>query len=61
MDSIDTYFPYSEYRPCQRHMLEVAAQVAREGGIAMVDAPTGSGKSTTLYTVLSLLSGTKGR
>ncbi len=25
MDSIDTYFPYSEYRPGQRHMLEVAA------------------------------------
>ena len=38
MDSIDTYFPYSEYRPGQRHMLEVAAQVAREGGIAMIDA-----------------------
>ncbi len=44
MDTIDTYFPYSEYRPGQRHMLEIAAQVAREGGIAMIDAPTGSGK-----------------
>jgi hypothetical protein len=30
MDTIDTYFPYAEYRPGQRHMLEVAVVV---GGI----------------------------
>ncbi|PKL68295.1 MAG: helicase [Methanomicrobiales archaeon HGW-Methanomicrobiales-1] len=53
MDSIDTYFPYSEYRPGQRHMLEVAAQVAREGGIAMIDAPTGSGKSSVVASLLA--------
>ncbi len=58
MESIDTYFPYSEYRPGQRHMLEVAAGVAREGGIAMIDAPTGSGKSSV---IASLLAGRKGR
>lgn len=58
MDSIDTYFPYTEYRPGQRHMLEVAAQIAREGGIAMIDAPTGSGKSSV---VASLLAERKGR
>jgi DNA excision repair protein ERCC-2 len=58
MDSIDTYFPYSEYRFGQRHMLEVAATVAREGGIAMIDAPTGSGKSSV---VASLLAERKGR
>ena len=53
MDSIDTYFPYSEYRPGQRHMLEVAAQVAREGGIVMIDAPTGSGKSSVVASLLA--------
>lgn len=53
MDSIDTYFPYSEYRPGQRHMLEVAATVAREGGIAMIDAPTGSGKSSVVAPFLA--------
>jgi DNA excision repair protein ERCC-2 len=58
MDAIDTFFPYSEYRPGQRHMLEIAAQVARDGGIAMIDAPTGSGKSSV---VASLLAERKGR
>ena len=58
MDSIDAYFPYSEYRPGQRHMLELAATVAREGGIAMIDAPTGSGKSSV---VASLLAERRGR
>jgi DNA excision repair protein ERCC-2 len=58
MDSFDSYFPYAEYRPGQRHMLEVAAQAAREGGITMIDAPTGSGKSSV---VASLLAERKGR
>ena len=53
MESIDTYFPYSEYRPGQRHMLEVAAQVARDGGIVMIDAPTGSGKSSVVASLLA--------
>jgi DNA excision repair protein ERCC-2 len=53
MDTIDTYFPYSEYRPGQRHMLEVVAAVAREGGIAMIDAPTGSGKSSVVASLLA--------
>ena len=58
MDTIDSYFPYAEYRPGQRHMLEIAAQVARDGGIAMIDAPTGSGKSSV---VASLLAERRGR
>jgi DNA excision repair protein ERCC-2 len=53
MDSIDTYFPYDGYRQGQRHMLEVAATVAREGGIAMIDAPTGSGKSSVVASLLA--------
>ena len=58
MDTFDSYFPYAAYRPGQRHMLEVAAQCAREGGIMMIDAPTGSGKSSV---VASLLAERKGR
>ena len=58
MDTIDSYFPYAEYRPGQRHMLEIAAQVVRDGGIAMIDAPTGSGKSSV---VASLLAERRGR
>ena len=53
MDNFDTFFPYPEYRPGQRHMLEVAAQCAREGGIAMIDAPTGSGKSSVVASLLA--------
>ncbi|MDD1685037.1 MAG: ATP-dependent DNA helicase [Methanoregula sp.] len=53
MDTIDAYFPYAEYRPGQRHMLEAAAVVARDGGIAMIDAPTGSGKSSVIASLLA--------
>ncbi|HVN72991.1 MAG TPA: ATP-dependent DNA helicase [Methanoregula sp.] len=59
MDSIDTYFPYPEYRPGQRHMLELTAKVAREGGIAMIDAPTGSGKSSVVAPLLAERNGRK--
>jgi len=58
MDDFDAYFPYDRYRPHQREMLEFAAQCAREGRIAMIDAPTGSGKSSV---VASLLAERKGR
>jgi DNA excision repair protein ERCC-2 len=58
MQTFDSYFPYPEYRRGQRHMLEFVAQCAREGGIAMIDAPTGSGKSSV---VASLLAERKGR
>jgi len=58
MESFDSYFPYAEYRPGQRHMLEIAAQTAKEGGITLIDAPTGSGKSSV---VASLLAERKGR
>ncbi|HXX55879.1 MAG TPA: ATP-dependent DNA helicase [Methanoregula sp.] len=59
MDSIDAYFPYQEYRPGQRQMLETVAKVAREGGIAMIDAPTGSGKSSVVAPLLAERNGRK--
>lgn len=53
MDSFDAFFPYSEYRPGQRHMLDMVAQIAKTGGIAMIDAPTGSGKSSVVASLLA--------
>ena len=53
MDAFDAFFPYREYRPHQREMLEFAAQCANGGGIAMVDAPTGSGKSSVVASLLA--------
>ncbi|MFA5331142.1 MAG: ATP-dependent DNA helicase [Methanoregula sp.] len=60
MDTLtpDAFFPYSEYRPRQKDMLAFAADIARAGGIGMIDAPTGSGKSSV---VASLLAERKGR
>lgn len=59
MDAFETYFPYEEYRPLQRGMLEFAAQYARDGGIAMIDAPTGSGKSSVVAALLAERKGKK--
>ncbi|MDN7025733.1 ATP-dependent DNA helicase [Methanoculleus sp. FWC-SCC1] len=59
MDTLDDWFPYDRYRPHQREMLELAAACAREGGIAMIDAPTGSGKSSVVSALLAESSGRK--
>ncbi|KUG19648.1 MAG: ATP-dependent DNA helicase [Methanomicrobiaceae archaeon] len=58
MDTLDDWFAYPKYRPHQREMLERAAVCARDGGIAMIDAPTGSGKSSV---VSALLAESRGR
>ncbi len=53
MDHLDEWFPYDNYRPNQRQMLEVVAASAKQGGIVMIDAPTGSGKSSAVAALLS--------
>ncbi|HMA04648.1 MAG TPA: ATP-dependent DNA helicase, partial [Methanomicrobiales archaeon] len=53
MDAISAFFPYEAYRPHQRQMLELVAQTAEKGGIAMIDAPTGSGKSSVVSALLA--------
>jgi DNA excision repair protein ERCC-2 len=55
---LDTWFPYTSYRPCQKEMLERAAEVVRDHGTLLIDAPTGSGKSSV---VAALLSEARGR
>ncbi len=58
MSSIDDWFPYTRYRPHQEKMLDAAAETARNGGTLLIDAPTGSGKSSV---VSALLAESKGR
>jgi DNA excision repair protein ERCC-2 len=53
MDTLAAYFPYESYRPHQREMLELVDETARNGGIAMIDAPTGSGKSSVVSALLA--------
>ncbi len=53
------YFPYGSYRPHQEDMLDMAAACAREGGIGMIDAPTGSGKSSVVSALLDEANGRK--
>lgn len=59
MTALDDWFPYSAYRPYQREMLETSAAIAAQGGIAMIDAPTGSGKSSVIAALLSESRGRK--
>lgn len=53
MSTIDDWFPYPHYRPHQETMLNAAAGTARNGGILMIDAPTGSGKSSVVSALLA--------
>jgi len=59
MDALDSWFPYEQYRPNQREMLETALQAAENGSIAMIDAPTGSGKSSVVSALLAVAEGRK--
>ena len=53
MTRIDQWFPYSSYRPGQDEMLKEAGRTAREGGVLLIDAPTGSGKSSVVSSLLA--------
>jgi len=54
-NDIDSWFPYQDYRPHQREMLEAAVEAVKTGGhsVLMVDAPTGSGKTSILSALLA--------
>lgn len=53
MTLLDKWFPYPGYRPGQEDMLKEAASAAREGGVLLIDAPTGSGKSSVVSALLA--------
>lgn len=59
MSSIADFFPYQSYRNNQKEMLDAVAKTAREGGILMIDAPTGSGKSSVIAPLLAEANGKK--
>jgi DNA excision repair protein ERCC-2 len=59
MDMLDSFFPYDQYRPHQRRMLDFARECAAHGGIGMIDAPTGSGKSSVVASLLAERNGKK--
>ncbi|MDR3102512.1 MAG: ATP-dependent DNA helicase [Methanocalculaceae archaeon] len=59
MASVADYFPYQSFRKNQKEMLEAAAKTARDGGILMIDAPTGSGKSSVIASLLAEANGKK--
>jgi DNA excision repair protein ERCC-2 len=59
MDTLEPWFPYDAYRPHQQQMLKFAAECAENGATAMIDAPTGSGKSSVVAALLSRAHGRK--
>lgn len=59
MDRLAEWFPYPSYRPGQREMLERVSMTARRGGILMIDAPTGYGKSSAVSALLAEAEGRK--
>ena len=58
MNELQDWFAYSSFRPGQEEMLQRAFDTARTGGVLLIDAPTGSGKSSV---VSALLAGRKDR
>ena len=46
MTELQDWFAYTSFRPGQEEMLNKAAFTARTGGALLIDAPTGSGKSS---------------
>lgn len=59
MDALDDWFPYVDFRPYQKEMLEFGLSCARDGAIGLIDAPTGSGKSSVLAALLAAREGKK--
>lgn len=59
MGNIEDWFPYDSFRPNQETMLNTAAEAAREKKICLIDAPTGSGKSSIISAMLANANGRK--
>lgn len=46
-------FPYESFRPNQERMLDSVYQACRDGKILLIDAPTGSGKTSVIAPAIS--------
>ncbi len=53
------FFPYQSYRKNQKEMLDAVEKTAEENGILLIDAPTGSGKSSVIASLLAKANGRK--
>ena len=57
MNDVDSqiaeWFPYDRYRPHQQDMLRTAFQSVSSGKVLLIDAPTGSGKSSVVAAALA--------
>lgn len=52
-DQIAAWFPYGTYRPHQKDMLRAVHDAVSQGKTILINAPTGSGKSSTISAVLA--------
>ena len=59
MADTEDYFPYQSYRKNQKEMLEEVEKTAAQNGILLIDAPTGSGKSSVIASLLAKANGRK--
>lgn len=50
---IEHWFAYETYRPNQRDMLRFVYDTVKNGEIGIIDAPTGSGKSSVISAILA--------
>ena len=55
---VTEYFPFNEYRPEQQKMLGFVYDLSRNGGIGLINAPTGSGKTSVISAALASTKGT---
>lgn len=59
MNSYEDWFAYDTYRPHQKEMLDFAAECVNKQQTCLIDAPTGSGKSSVLSALLAQANGRK--
>lgn len=59
MEGLKDWFPYESFRPYQEEMLNTAGLCVERGGICLIDAPTGSGKSSVISALLAKSNGKK--
>jgi DNA excision repair protein ERCC-2 len=52
-EQISDWFPYGKYRPHQQNMLRATFDAVSQGKTLLINAPTGSGKSSTVSAVLA--------
>lgn len=53
MKKLEDWFAYPSFRPGQEQMLLKTVESACKGGVLLIDAPTGSGKSSVISALLS--------